>query len=163
MKNAMKTAFGCIAGAALALTSTPALAEDAANTNAPVSAPLKVQYVDARNKTIDGTRGQAAIASHNKVAIVVWGGNRALQEEAYKAALDLIDRGIPVAFVHGPDKNGYDVDANFRIYAMSEPRFNEAEFGTNKVSLVHSNIRDIAIVAHNRFVAPQKIASLGLD
>lgn len=109
--------------------------------------PNRVQYVDATRESLAGARGFAAAASRDKIAIVVWGGNRTLQQEAYNAALDLVDAGIPAAFILAPDGNGLDGDANFMVYACSLP-YSVAAYGTNWAHEVRAAMRSSALEAH---------------
>lgn len=142
---------------------TAVAAQVAANSNirpAAVST-LTVQYVDATRETRDGVGRFAAAASNNKVAIVVWGGTRAIQQEAYNAALDLVDMGIPTAFVLAPDDNGLDGDAVMQVYAASAPTGNDARYGTNYANLVRADMREAGIEAY-RAAFPERAAALNL-
>ena len=121
---------------------------------------LSIQYVGATDLSLDGARFVAANASRDKVAIIVWGGNRTIQEEAYKAGLDLIDMGIPVAFVLAPDTNGLEGDAGFQIYARSEPRF-DGVVGTNNAKDLRPLVREAGLEAHKE-AFPQQIATLSI-
>lgn len=94
----------------------------------PVAANTNVQQVsfatfNDSNRSVRFVQAGAAEASRDKIAIIVWGGNRDLQQQAYNAALDLRDQGIPLAFIVGPDLNGVDADANFQVYARGVPVF----------------------------------------
>ncbi|WP_438728237.1 hypothetical protein ACR9YC_12735 [Parasphingorhabdus sp. DH2-15] len=119
---------------------------------------LSVQYVGATDLSLNGARFVAANASRDKVAVVVWGGNRIIQQEAYKAALDLIDMGVPVAFVLAPDTNGLEGDAGFQIYAKSEPRF-DGVVGTNNAKDLRPLVLQNALDAHKQ-AFPQHVATL---
>ncbi|CAM3738588.1 hypothetical protein [Litorimonas haliclonae] len=153
--------------------SSPAWAEDnPANSNVPVtnasvstSIPVKMtkpQYVGAANETANDARILAAAASRDKVAIVVWGGTKGLQFEAYKAAQDLINEGIPVAFVSAPDTNSLEGDAIFQIYAKSAPQGKDGHFGNDHADKVRANMYETAKATYQR-VFPQKIASLDIQ
>ena len=165
MKNVANKIFGAVAAGALALTPTATFAEDAvapANMNVETASvsTLQVQFVDAQNRTANDARSLAADASHNKVAIVVWGGNRTIQQEAYNAARDLVDVGIPTAFILAPDGNGSTSDAYMQIYAASTPR-SEAAFGTNYASDVRPSMREAGLLAY-REAFPAQVAALSL-
>lgn len=121
---------------------------------------LSVQFVGVQDQTINDARIVAAAASNSKIAIIVWGGNRTIQQEAYNAALDLIDMGIPVAFVLAPDTNGLEGDASFQIYARSEPRF-DGSVGVDNASDLRPVIRQAGLDAHKE-VFPQQVATLSI-
>tara|TARA_R110001592_G_scaffold100311_2_gene284732 strand:- start:167 stop:646 length:480 start_codon:yes stop_codon:yes gene_type:complete len=157
--------FGAVAAGALVLTPTAIFAEDAvapANMNVAAASvsTLQVQFVDAHNRTANDARTLAADASHNKIAIVVWGGNRTIQQEAYNAARDLVGAGIPTAFVLAPDGNGSTGDAYMQVYAASTPR-TEATFGTNYAHEVRADLRNAGLVAY-REAFPAQVAALSL-
>ena len=166
MRNVAKNIFGAVAGAALVATPmVAAIAQDAAtpanmNVAAATIDPLQVQYVDATSETIGGARGFAAAASHDKIAIVVWGGNQTIQQEAYNAARDLVGAGIPTAFVLAPDHNGSDAEAVMQVYAASTPR-TDAAFGTNYAGEVRVTMREAGLAAY-REAFPQQLAALSL-
>ncbi|UBS31544.1 hypothetical protein LBX01_08435 [Altererythrobacter sp. N1] len=124
--GAAATAFIPAAGVAQTMQAQPA----AANANVQAT-PVTFQTSDARNISVRGVQAGAAEASRDKIAIIVWGGSRELQQQAYNAALDLRDQGIPLAFIVGPDLNGYTEDADFQVYARSLPQYegNGATFG----------------------------------
>lgn len=119
-----------------------------------------VQFIDVQTYTMNDTRIIAASASRNKIAIVVWGGNRVIQQEAYNAARDLVNIGIPTAFVLGPDDNGLDADAAMTIYAASLPRF-DSRWGTNYASSIRADMREGGVEAY-RMAFPREAAALGL-
>ena len=168
MNGTMKTIFGSLAAGALALTPmAAATAEETATpanqnvTSAAASVEqLQVQYIGVQDQTINDARIVAANASHNKVAIVVWGGNRTIQQEAYNAALDLVDMGIPTAFVLAPDHNTSDEEAVMQVYAASTPR-TDAAFGTNYAGIVRQNMREAGIIAY-REAFPRELAALSI-
>ena len=169
MASLAKMAFGAIAGTAMMATPlATATAEDAANNNAQVTQVAaaaavtpEVQFIDAQSFTTNDARFTAANASRDKVAIVVWGGNRALQQEAYFAARDLAGAGIPTAFVLAPDHNSLSDDAVMLVYAASTPR-SDAAYGTNFAGEVRSNMRDAGLTAY-REAFPAQVAQLSLN
>lgn len=134
--------------------------ENIANSTTAVPQKLKIQYVGVQDRTINDARTAAADASHNKVAIIVWGGNRTIQAEAYKAALDLIDMGIPTAFVLAPDHNNLDGDAVMQTYAASTPR-SDAHWGLNNADKVREDMREAGIAAYKQ-AFPQRVATLSI-
>lgn len=161
-----KQTLGAFLGATLAATPVAmANAEDTvtpANTNvaaAAVATP-QVQFVDAQSRTMNDARILAAAASNDKVAIVVWGGNRALQQEAYNAARDLAGVGIPTAYVLAPDHNSLEGDAVMQVYAASTPRF-DAHGGSDNASDVRPIMRDAGVDAY-REAFPAQLAALRL-
>ena len=121
---------------------------------------LSLQYVGAQDRTINDARTLAADASHNKVAIVVWGGNRTIQQEAYNAALDLIDMGIPTAFVLAPDHNDLDGDAVMQVYAGSTPR-SDGRMGTDNAAFIRADMREAGLRAYKE-AFPQRVATLSI-
>lgn len=129
----------------------------AANTN--IAAPT-VQFIDAQTWTMNDARALAADASRDKVAIIVWGGNRTIQQEAYNAARDLAGLGIPTAFVLAPDGNGFDADAFMQVYARSTPRA-DGTYGTNFANEVRPAMRDAGVAAF-REAFPAQLAQLSL-
>lgn len=138
-------------------TSTEAAAatSSATDTQAPQ---LAVQFIGIQDRAIDDARYIVANASHNKVAIVVWGGNRTIQQEAYNAARDLAGIGVPVAFVLAPDTNALEGDAGFQVYAKSEPRF-DGYVGANNAEDLRPIVRQAGLDAH-REAFPQQVAAL---
>ena len=137
-----------------------AIAQDApANQNAtPIAATQSVQYVGAENETLGDARLLAASASRDKIAIVVWGGTRQFQQEAYNAALDLNDMGIRVAFVRAPDYDGNDGGSIFQIYGLAAPRVDGA-VGFDNVDQLRVGIRQAALEVHQELF-PQRVAAL---
>ena len=139
---------------------TEAANESAGSAPSMQATKLSVQYVGVQDQTINDARIVAAAASNNKVAIVVWGGNRTIQQEAYNAALDLIDMGIPVAFVLAPDTNGLEGDAGFQIYAKSAPRF-DGYVGADNAKDLRPAVRQAGLEAHKENF-PQQVATLSI-
>lgn len=170
MASLAKRVLGSFLGATLLATSAAACAEEAetatntetaaatSSATATQSPQLSVQYVGAQDLSLDGAQFVAANASRDKVAIVVWGGNRTIQQEAYNAALDLIDMGIPVAYVLAPDHNSLDGDAVMQVYAASTPR-HDSHVGTNSAADVREYMRDASVTAY-REAFPQQFAAL---
>lgn len=169
MASLAKLAFGAIAGTAMMATPlATATAEDAANSNAQVTqvtaataATPQVQFVNAMDRTENDARFLAATASRDKVAIVVWGGNRAIQQEAYFAARDLAGAGIPTAFVLAPDGNGIDADAYMQIYAASTPRLS-GTIANNGSERIRPLARQGGLDAY-REAFPAQVAQLSLN
>jgi len=141
----------------------PAAAQPvAANTNVAVS-PVVFQTLDGSQRSVDFVRTGAAMASREKIAIIVWGGNCDLQQQAYNAALDLRDQGIPLAFIVGPDLNGVDADANFQVYARGVPAFDGdgARYGGAHIAEVRPTVVRMGLEAYARGF-PREAAALGL-
>ena len=160
---ALAAATAAFSPAAAVAQERPVVAQPvAANANAQAQ-PVAWQTLDRRSSTVRGTQGSAAEASRDKIAIVVWGGNRELQQQAYNAALDLRDQGIPLAFIVGPDLNGYDVDANFQVYARGVPVFDGdgAHLGTNHASEVRPTVLRMGQTAF-RDHFPRELAALDI-
>lgn len=124
-----------------ALMTTPAavVAQDVS-----VDAP-QVQLVDARERTVNDARTLAADASVNKVAIVVWGGSRPVQQEAYFAARDLAGAGIPVAFIVAPQVYAIDSIGMLEIYGGSTPRTEMGVIAPNGIERIRRVTRDGAL------------------
>ena len=153
MANIFRKAFRGVAGgllatsafalpsAALPVLSSPAMAQTAQG---------KLVTLDGSKRSADFVRTGAAAASQDKIAIIVWGGNRVLQQEAYNAALDLRDAGIDVAFIIGPDSNRFDVDAEFQVYARGVPVYegNGALFGEANAHEVRPTVIRMGRNAH---------------
>ena len=136
---------------------------EAANENTQTSSaiePLKLQYIGIEDRTLNDARFIVANASHNKVAIVVWGGNRTIQQEAYNAALDLIDMGIPTAFILAPDRNNLDGDAVMQVYAGSTPR-SDGRMGTDNAAFIRADMREAGLRAYKE-AFPQRVATLSI-
>ena len=159
-----KQTLGAFLGATLAaMPVAMANAEDTvtpANTNVAATSVVtsQVQFIDAQNRTANDARTLAADASHDKVAIVVWGGNRAIQQEAYFAARDLADVGIPTAFVLAPDGNGLESDAQLQIFAASTPR-SYATIANDGAERIRPMARDGGVSAY-REAFPAQLAAL---
>ncbi|MGE4314201.1 MAG: hypothetical protein AB7E85_08025 [Pseudobdellovibrionaceae bacterium] len=126
---ALATASAAFSPAAVIAQERPVAAQPVA-VNANVRQ-VTFQTLDGSRRSEDFVRTGAAMASRDKIAIIVWGGSADLQRQAYAAAEDLRDQGIPLAFIVGPDLNGYTEDANFQVYARGLPQYegNGATFG----------------------------------
>ena len=169
--------FKMAAAPALALASLSSAAVPFAAANAqerpvaaqPVAANTNVQQVsfatfNDSNRSVRFVQAGAAEASRDKIAIIVWGGNRDLQQQAYNAALDLRDQGIPLAFIVGPDLNGVDADANFQVYARGVPAFDAdgARFGLDHIMKVRPEVTRMGLEAYARGF-PREAAALGMS
>jgi len=163
----LKPVFKSLTGVALATAmAMPALAQDAANDAPVVNASVatttmtKPQFVNVSDWNIGDARVAAAAASSDKVAIVVWGGTKELQYEAFLAAQDLVNEGIPAAFVIAPDTNGHTADAYFEVFAKSAPK-GDSTFGVKNAHLVRQDMYDGAKSAYNS-TFPVRVAELDL-
>ena len=105
---------------------------------------------DDRDESIRLVMAGASEASIGRITIVVWGGNRTLQMEAYLAAQDIAAQGIPVAFIVGPERNGLEGDAEFDIYAKGGSVV-EARYGMQNVGIVRERIKAFSLEAHRAF------------
>lgn len=152
--GAAATAFIPAAGIAQTMQAQPA----AANANVQQVA---FQTLDGSSRSVRFVQAGAAEASRDKIAIVVWGGSRELQQQAYNAALDLRDQGVPLAFIIGPDLNGYTEDANFQVYARSLPQFegDGANIGGANVAMVRPEVVRMGREAYARGF-PRELAAL---
>lgn len=164
MRISFATMLGSIGAVTLTLSPVVAFSQEApANQNVAAGSfqELTVQYIDAQDRTINDARFIAAAASTDKVAIVVWGGTRAIQQEAYNAALDLVDMGIPTAFVLAPDHNSLDGDAVMQVYAASTPR-DDSRVGTNNADQVRLYMREAGIAAFQE-AFPERFSALNIS
>ena len=170
MASLATRAFGVLAAGAAALTPiSPALSQDAAtpaNTNAPAESQSSVTPFATFNDTdqsISFVEEGAAAASSDKIAIVVFSGNRELQREAYRAALQLRDEGVPLALILGPSLDPTNSSASIQVYAQSVPVFDGsgAIIGINNSDMVQPETMRMARIAHNRHF-PQAVATLAL-
>ena len=139
---ALATASAAFSPAAVIAQERPVAAQPVAANGNFQATPVTWQTLDRRSSSVRGTQMSAAEASRDKIAVVVWGGGRELQQQAYAAALDLRDQGIPLAFIVGPDLNGYTEDANFQVYARGLPQYegNGATFGGAHVDEVRPTV-----------------------
>ena len=135
----------------------------AANTNVQQVTPISWQTFDDRGREARFVQTRAAIASKDKIAIIVWGGSVDLQRQAFAAAQDLRDQGIPLAFIVGPDLNGVDADANFQVYARGVPAFDGdgARYGGAHIAEVRPTVVRMGLEAYARGF-PREAAALGL-
>ncbi len=133
----------------------------AANANA---REVVFQTLDGRTNSVRGVQAAAAEASAHKIAIVVWGGNHELQQEAYNAALDLRDQGIPLAIILGPRLIPSDNVASYQVYAQGVPVFdgNGASFGTDHVADVRPTVLRMGRTAF-RDHFPTQVAALAMN
>ncbi len=152
---------------------TPAWAgEDAANSNTSVvtasvtTTPARMTkplYKDVSKITNrEAILQELANVSIDKVAIVVWGGNSTLQQEAWNASLDLVRDGIPTVMVVAPDHNSLPQDAIFQIYAKSLPQGKDGHFGTDHADKVRANMYENGKYAYRKNYT-QQVAGLELD
>lgn len=165
MRNVANKMFGLAAAGVMAMTPMAAFSQAApANQNVtPVAASVQqvsVQFVDAQDRTMNDARFLAAAASTERVALVVWGGNRTIQQEAYNAARDLAGMGIPTAFVLGPDHNNLDGAAVMQVYAASTPRA-DGMWGIDNADQIRANMREQGLAAY-REAFPAQLAQLSL-
>ncbi|MET4131781.1 hypothetical protein ABIE62_000897 [Porphyrobacter sp. MBR-155] len=156
--GAAATAFIPASGIAQTMQAQPA----AANANIQAT-PVTWQTFDDRGREARFVQSRAAIASSDKIAVVVWGGNVELQRQAYAAAQDLRGQGIPLAFIVGPDLNGYAEDANFQIYARGLPQFegDGANIGGANVAMVRPEVVRMGREAYARRF-PRELAALDI-
>jgi hypothetical protein len=164
MKNVANKTFGLATAGALALTPMAAHAEDAAvpaNGNAASVQQVAFSTFDGRQRSIRFVEAGAAEASRDKVAIIVWSGNRELQQEAYNAALQLRDEGYSLALILGPSLGEGDNDANIQVYARGVPVYEGtgAWIGRNNADMVRpETVRMAREASISHF--PREVASL---
>lgn len=158
---ALATASAAFSPAAVIAQERPAAAQPLAANGNFQATPIAFQTVDARTNSVRGVQAAGAEASRDKIAIIVWGGNRDLQRQAYAAALDLRDQGVPLAFIVGPDLNGYTEDANFQVYARGLPQFegDGANIGGANVAMVRPEVVRMGRAAYARGF-PRELAAL---
>ncbi|MEZ5687409.1 MAG: hypothetical protein R3E21_01190 [Caenibius sp.] len=120
---ALATAAAAFSPAVVAAQERPvAMQPVAANANVQAQ-PIAFSTFNDSNRSVRFVQAGAAEASRDKIAIVIWGGNRELQQQAYNAALDLRDQGIPLAFIVGPSLDPANAQnyAHIDIYAAGLP------------------------------------------
>ncbi|MGE4314323.1 MAG: hypothetical protein AB7E85_08665 [Pseudobdellovibrionaceae bacterium] len=132
----------------------------------PVAANANVQQVafqtsDARNVSVRGVQAGAAEASLDKIAIVVWGGNRDLQRQAYAAALDLRDKGIPLAFIVGPSRLPSDGAVMIDIYGRGVSA-TQMMIGSDNISSLRTDLRQQGEIVYGRMF-PREFEALKLQ
>lgn len=166
MKNAVKNIFGMTVAGALAAIPLAAYAEDAAvpaNANSvSVQQPIFAS-MDGRERPISFVEEGAAAASHDKIAIIIWGGNHELQREAYLAARELNSEGVDLALILGPPLGTGDRAVNIQVYARSVPVFegSGALIGINNIDEVAPTVMEMGRTAQARHFT-QRVASLDL-
>lgn len=150
------------------MIATPAIAQDSAtpaNANVSATAPTQVAFatIDGRDRTVDFVRTGAAMASRDKIAIVVFSGNSDLQREAYQAALQLRDEGMPLALILGPSLDPSNSSAAIQVYARGVPVYEGygAVIGEANISSVQPEMIEGARAAHLRHF-PDSYPSLAL-
>lgn len=124
MSIAVKNIFGSVAAGALLLSVSAAIAQGApANQSVakPSSEPVAFATFNDTDRSVNFVKEGAAAASSDKIAIVVFSGNRKLQREAYQAALQLRDDGLPLALILGPSLDPSNSSAAIQVYARSVP------------------------------------------
>jgi len=158
---ALATASAAFSPAAVIAQERPVAVQPVAANGNFQATPVTWQTFDDRGREARFVQSRAAIASSNKIAVVVWGGNVELQRQAYAAAQDLRGQGIPLAFIVGPDLNGYAEDANFQIYARGLPQFegDGANIGGANVAMVRPEVVRMGREAYARGF-PRELAAL---
>lgn len=151
--GAAATAFIPAAGIAQTMKAQPA----AANTNVQAT-PVTFQTSDARNISVRGVQAGAAEASRDKIAIIVWGGSRELQQQAYNAALDLRDQGVPLAFIVGPSQMPNNNAVIIEIYGRGVSA-TQMMVGRERISELRSGLRMESEAAYARMF-PRELAAL---
>jgi len=165
----LRPLFKGLTGVAIAASmSLPALAQDAGNDAAIVTAsvqPAKLTqplYKDVSKMSQSAIAQELANVSIDKVAIVVWGGDQdKLQRPAWQACEDLVREGIPCALVVAPDHNSLPQDAVYQVYAKSLPQGEDSHIGTDSSHLVRGAMYEHGKYAY-RTNYPQQFASLAL-
>ncbi|MGE4314322.1 MAG: hypothetical protein AB7E85_08660 [Pseudobdellovibrionaceae bacterium] len=151
---------------ALATASLPfagAVAQERPVAMQPAAANANVQQVafqtlDGSTRTPDFVRTGAAMASRDKIAIVVWGGNRDLQRQAYDAALDLRDQGIPLAFIVGPSQLPTNNATMIEIYGRGVSA-TQLVIGQDNIANLRGDVRSESQAAYGRMF-PRELAAL---
>lgn len=167
MASLATRAFGILAAGAAALTPlSPALSQDAttpANANASVDTETPFATFNDTDQTPDFVRTGAAMASRDKIAIVVFSGNRNLQREAYQAALQLRDEGMPLALILGPSLDPTNSSAAIQVYARGVPVYEGygAVIGEDNIASVQPETLRGARSAHQRHFG-ERTATLAL-
>lgn len=170
MRNVANKIFGAVAAGAFALTPTATFAQEApipANVNISAGTATAVETPFATfndtSESIEFVQTRSAMASANRVAIVVWSGNSVLQREAYRAALQLRDDRIPVALILGPSLDPTNSSASIQVYAEGVPVFDGtgAIIGSNNADMVQPETVRMARIAYDRHF-PKRVASLDL-
>jgi len=167
MRNVANKMFGAVAAGAMAMTPMAAFSQAApANQNVtPVAVAVSTPFAtfNDTDQTPDFVRTGAAMASRDKIAIVVFSGNRDLQREAYQAALQLRDEGVPLALILGPSLDPSNSSAAIQVYARSVPVYEGygAVIGIDNIDMVQSETLRGARSAYQRHF-PRELATLAL-
>lgn len=131
----------------------------AANTNVQAT-PVSFQTFDDRSRSADFVRTGAAVASRDKIAIIVWGGSVDLQRQAFAAAQDLRDQGVPLAFIVGPSRLPYDNVVVIDIYGKGVP-VSDLTVGTERIAELRPTLNAQGIQAYGRMF-PRELAALAI-
>jgi len=157
---ALAAATAAFSPAAAVAQERPVVAQPvAANANVQAQ-PVAFQTSDARDVSVRGVQAGAAEASRDKIAIVVWGGSRELQQQAYNAALDLRDQGIPLAFIVGPSQLPTENAAMIEIYGRGVSA-TQMMVGQERVAELRGGLREEGQAAYGRMF-PRELAALDI-
>jgi hypothetical protein len=157
---ALATAAAAFSPAAVAAQERPVAAQPvAANANVQAQR-VAWQTLDRRSSTVRGTQGSAAEASRDKIAIVVWGGNVEIQRQAFEAAQDLRDEGIPLAFIVGPSQLPTENAAMIEIYGRGVSA-TQMMVGQERVAELRGGLRAEGQAAYGRMF-PRELAALDI-
>lgn len=152
-----------LGAAASAVVPFAATAQDrpvAANTNVQQASAVSFQTFDDRSRSADFVRTGAAVASRDKIAIIVWGGSVDLQRQAYAAAQDLRDQGVPLAFIVGPSRLPYDNVVVIDIYGRGVP-VSDLTVGAERIAELRPTLNAQGIQAYGRMF-PRELAALAI-
>lgn len=157
----------------LSMLASPAFAEDAANSNVPVTnasisstVPQKAQFAswDERTKSVDFVQTRAAIASSNKPVIIVWGGSQEAMKNAYMTAKELNNQGMAIGIVLGPNRQTgeFQYDVEIEVYAGGGSAFGGVmQYGGARIDEIGEDVTSKVKAAQARYF-PQQIAQLNL-
>ncbi len=70
--------------------------------------------------------------SHERLTLVVHGGNKNLMMSAYRAAQRLDDEGYSVAFLLAPDRDGIEISASVEFFTDGYTKFGATLYDNNK-------------------------------
>jgi len=122
----------------------------------------KPLYKDVTRMSEGEIAQELANVSIDKVALVVWGGDKEkLQKPVWQACEDLVKEGIPCVLVVAPDHNTIAEDAIYQVYAKSLPQGNDGHYGTNYAHQIRGDMYKAGKVAYQSNY-PQQYASLEL-